>query len=44
VARHLAAFANQSGGHDNITVVVIDLPLAPGEPSSVDAAEGDSSP
>jgi serine/threonine protein phosphatase PrpC len=44
VASHLAAFANQSGGHDNITVVVIDLPLAPGESSSVDATEGDSSP
>lgn len=27
VARHLVEFANQAGGHDNITVVVVDLPL-----------------
>jgi serine/threonine protein phosphatase PrpC len=28
VARHLVEFANEAGGHDNITVVVVDLPLA----------------
>jgi serine/threonine protein phosphatase PrpC len=26
VARRLTDFANESGGHDNITVVVVDLP------------------
>jgi serine/threonine protein phosphatase PrpC len=28
VARHLVEFANDAGGHDNITVVVVDLPLS----------------
>ena len=28
-AQHLVRFANEAGGHDNITVVVIDLPLRP---------------
>ncbi|MGH9243146.1 MAG: PP2C family serine/threonine-protein phosphatase [Acidimicrobiales bacterium] len=30
LARHLTTFANESGGHDNITVVVVDLPLKGG--------------
>ncbi|MGH9265700.1 MAG: PP2C family serine/threonine-protein phosphatase, partial [Acidimicrobiales bacterium] len=29
LARRLVAFANQAGGSDNITVVVVDLPLSP---------------
>jgi serine/threonine protein phosphatase PrpC len=30
-ARRLVRFANEAGGHDNITVVLADLPLAPGD-------------
>ncbi len=28
-ARHLVSFANDAGGHDNITVAVVELPLPP---------------
>src|SRR4051812_6515167 len=38
VARRLVAFANDQGGHDNITVVVVDLPISP----SRAAPEGDA--
>jgi serine/threonine protein phosphatase PrpC len=30
VARHLAAVALKAGGHDNITVIVMDIPDIPG--------------
>ena len=37
-ARHLTTFALDAGGHDNITVVIVDLPLAdhrsPGAPTA----------
>ena len=34
MARRLVDFANEAGGHDNITVVVVDLPLRPPPPTS----------
>ncbi len=37
LARRLVDFANQAGGHDNITVVVVDLPL----PSTAPAGPAD---
>jgi serine/threonine protein phosphatase PrpC len=30
-ARRLVQFANEQGGHDNITVVLVELPLSPGD-------------
>jgi serine/threonine protein phosphatase PrpC len=37
VAQRLVTFANEAGGHDNITVVVVDLP-GPGAPPAEPAA------
>ena len=34
LARHLVAHANGQGGADNITAVVVDLPLQPGNPEA----------
>lgn len=41
LARHLVAYANRCGGEDNITVVVVELPLA-ARPAS--ASTGDGAP
>jgi len=40
VARRLVTFANDQGGHDNITVVVVDLPISPSRAADGDAARG----
>ena len=37
-ARRLEIFANEAGGHDNITVVVVELPLLPPPPAEEKAA------
>jgi serine/threonine protein phosphatase PrpC len=40
VAQRLVTFANEAGGHDNITVVVVDVP--PAAPPAADAAAADT--
>ena len=51
VAQRLVTFANEAGGHDNITVVVVDIPVAvaappapAGEAAPADAAAGEPGP
>jgi serine/threonine protein phosphatase PrpC len=43
VARRLVTFANEQGGHDNITVVVVDLPVSPSR-TAVSGAGGGTAP
>jgi serine/threonine protein phosphatase PrpC len=42
LARSLTSFALTAGGHDNITVVIIDLPVPRNEPTPIQDTEQDA--